>query len=221
MKLSKSEHAGKSITCGETWRALRKISTIKASYLLLFPNVSWFHISSLCAYLFQHSWFKTSSRRTEEPTMNFAQLWNNTKLALWFKTELNRFFVLIGFRKWFTINSCYGTHWRPYWCHVIYFRLISSLCNLYIAGLSAILCAPIFPVWITRRMPSKNLIRGILLGWWRSFYGKCVDSLQLTSPWQTRHHKIENIDRSKGYHKCSIEQNQNIFKLCILWYQLQ
>lgn len=156
MKLSKSEHAGKSITCGETWRTLRQISTIKASYLLLFPNVSWFHTSSLCAYLFQHSWFKTSSRRTEEPTMNFAQLWNNTKLALWFKTELNRFFVLIGFRKWFTINSCYGTHWRPYWCHVIYFGLISSLCNLYIAGLSAILCAPIFPVWITRRMPSKK-----------------------------------------------------------------
>lgn len=36
---------------------------------------------------------------------NFAQLMDNTELALWFKTELHRFCVLIGLRKWFIVNT--------------------------------------------------------------------------------------------------------------------
>lgn len=38
---------------------------------------------------------------------------HNTAFALWFKTECNRFCILIGLRKWFIVNSCYGTHRRP------------------------------------------------------------------------------------------------------------
>ena len=36
---------------------------------------------------------------------NFSQLMDNTELALWFKTELDRFCVLIGLRKWFIVNT--------------------------------------------------------------------------------------------------------------------
>lgn len=36
---------------------------------------------------------------------NFAQLMDNTELALWFKTELHQFCVLIGLRKWFIVNT--------------------------------------------------------------------------------------------------------------------
>ena len=43
-------------------------------------------------------------QRLPHLTKNFAQLMDNTALALWFKTELNRFCVLIGLRKWFIVN---------------------------------------------------------------------------------------------------------------------
>ena len=44
-------------------------------------------------------------QRLLQITKNFAQLMHNTEFALWFKTELDRFCVLIGLRKWFIVNT--------------------------------------------------------------------------------------------------------------------
>jgi len=44
-------------------------------------------------------------QRLPHLTKNFAQLMDNTAFALWFKTELDRFCVLIGLRKWFIVNT--------------------------------------------------------------------------------------------------------------------
>ena len=46
-----------------------------------------------------------SVHRLPHLTKNFSQLMDNTELALWFKTELDRFCVLIGLRKWFIVNT--------------------------------------------------------------------------------------------------------------------
>lgn len=94
------------MTTEELWRASRQMITTRTTDSLLFLSVFWFHTSSLCEHQFQHSWLKSllqSSDRLTSPRI-LSQLLDNTAFTSWFKTELNRFCVLIGLRERFIVN---------------------------------------------------------------------------------------------------------------------